>query len=169
MLTLHRPLANDAASVVVDGGHVLALGPYEELRAEHGERARVREWDGALVTGRFEPDAVRLLETLYWPDPREADELGLDPLDAGSVPMTDARWGASARRGLQRMLGRGVTSVAGPFTRVPVERAVRRSGVLVADGPPILIPGARADFTVLAGDGSCVVTVVEGRLVYRRA
>ncbi|MEU6403673.1 hypothetical protein [Streptomyces sp. NPDC046985] len=169
MLTIHRPLTDDACSVVVDGGRIAALGPYGELCAAHGERARVREWAGALVRGRHEPDAVRQLETLYWPDPREAAELGSAPLPAASVPMTDARWGASARRGLQRMLGRGVTAVAGPFARPPVQTAVRRSGVLVGAAAPALVPGARADFAVLAEDGSCVVTVVGGRLVYRRA
>ncbi|MFJ7903630.1 hypothetical protein ACIQ6V_24580 [Streptomyces sp. NPDC096198] len=169
MLTIHRPLADDSVSVVTEGGRIAALGPYAGLYAAHGDRARVREWAGTLTAGRYEPDAVRLLETFYWPDPREADELGTEPLPAGSAPMTDARWGGSARRGLQRMLGRGVTAVAGPFTRPPVRTAVQRSGVLVGPGAPALAPGARADFTVLAGDGSCVVTVVGGRLVYRSA
>ncbi|MCK8680231.1 hypothetical protein [Streptomyces lichenis] len=166
MLTVHRPAAGDC--VLVDGGLVVALGPYGEL--DPGPGARVREWAGTLLPGRHEPEAVRLLETLYWPDPREADELGTEPLPAGAVAMTDTRWGASARRGLQRMLGRGVTSVAGPFTRAPVRTAVQRSGVLVAPAAPdVLAPGGRADFTVLAQDGSCLVTVVGGRLVYRRA
>ncbi|QKW28852.1 hypothetical protein HUT11_24140 [Streptomyces seoulensis] len=169
MLTLHRPLADEARSVLVDGGRILAVGPYAELYAAHGERARVREWNGTVAPGRYEPDAVRLLETLYWPDPREADALGAEPLPAASVPMTDTRWGGSARRGLQRMLGRGVTAVAGPFTRPPVRTAVQRSGVLVGPAPAVLVPEARADFTVLAVDGSCLATVVGGRLVYRRA
>ncbi|MGF1235689.1 imidazolonepropionase-like domain-containing protein [Streptomyces sp. 2-6] len=169
MLTIHRPLADDSRSVAVDGGRVLAVGPYAELHAAHGDRARVREWDGTLEPGRYEPDAVRLLETLYWPDPREADDLGTEPLPAASVPMTDTRWGASARRGVQRMLGRGVTAVAGPFARPAVRTAVQRSGVLVGPAPSALAPDARADFTVLAVDGSCLATVVGGRLVYRRA
>ncbi|PRH78541.1 hypothetical protein C6N75_14310 [Streptomyces solincola] len=165
MLTLHRPAAGDC--VLVDGALIVATGPYEQIAAAG---ARVREWAGTLRPGRHEPAAGRLLETLYWPDPREADELGTEPLPAGAVAMTDTRWGASARRGLQRMLGRGVTSVAGPFTRAPVRTAVQRSGVLVAAyAPAAPAPGGRADFTVLADDGSCLVTVVGGRLVHRRA
>ncbi|MEU5092177.1 hypothetical protein [Streptomyces sp. NPDC021356] len=169
MLTIHRPLADPDRSVAVEGDRIVGLGPYEELRAAHGAGARLREWAGTLVPGRHEPDAVRLLETLYWPDPREADELGTQPLPVGPDGMPEARWGASARRGLQRMLARGVTSVAGPFDRPPVRTAVQRSGVLVGPGAAALAPGARADFAVLAADGSCLATVVGGRLVHRRA
>ncbi|MCS0639099.1 hypothetical protein NX801_26340 [Streptomyces sp. LP05-1] len=167
MLTIHRPPSGD--SLLVDGDRIVAVGPYEELAAARGAGARTREWAGSLAPGRYEPDAVRLLETLYWPDPREADELGTEPFPAGRTAMTDTRWGGSARRGLQRMLGRGVTAVAGPFTRAPVRTAVQRSGVLVGAVAPPPVVGGRADFTVLAGDGSCLVTVVGGRLVYRRA
>ncbi|MBV2355025.1 hypothetical protein KUM39_11715 [Streptomyces sp. J2-1] len=169
MLTIHRPLADDSGSVLVDGDRLAAVAPYEELRAAHGERARLREWPGRLVAGRHEPDAVRLLQALYWPDPREADELGGGPLDADAVALTDTRRGASARRGLQRMLGRGVTALAGPFTLAPVRGAVRRSGLLVGPAAGPLAPGARADFTVLTDDGGCAVTVLAGRLVHRRA
>ncbi|WP_018568259.1 imidazolonepropionase-like domain-containing protein [Streptomyces sp. PsTaAH-124] len=169
MLTLHRSLADASRCVAVDGARIAALGPYEELRAAYGERARVREWAGTPVPGRYEPDAVRLLETLYWPDPREADELGTEPLPVGPDGMPDPRWGASARRGLQRMLARGVTAVAGPFTRAPVRVAVQRSGVLVGSAAPTLTPGARADFAVLGAGGECLATVVGGRLVHRRA
>ncbi|MEU7403258.1 MULTISPECIES: imidazolonepropionase-like domain-containing protein [unclassified Streptomyces] len=170
MLTIHRPLADDSRCVAVEGARIAGLGPYAALRAAHDDHARVREWaGGTLATGRHEPGAVRLLETLYWPDPREADEWGTEPLPVGPAGMPDARWGASARRGLQRMLARGVTAVAGPFTRPPVLTAVRRSGVLVDTAAPTLSPGARADFAVLAADGSCLATVVGGRLVHRRA
>ncbi|MFD4574910.1 hypothetical protein ACFWNK_20635 [Streptomyces sp. NPDC058417] len=170
MLTIHRPLADDSVSVLVDGDRIVALGPYAGLDAAHGDRARLREWAGTLAAGRHEPDAVRQLETLYWPDPREAADLGTAPLPAASVPMTDTRWGASARRGLQRMLGRGVTAVAGPFTRPPVRTAVHRSGLQVTPTAPTApAPGARADFTVLAADGTSLVTVVGGRLLHRRA
>ncbi|MFF0411800.1 hypothetical protein ACFYUY_15320 [Kitasatospora sp. NPDC004745] len=55
----------------------------------------------------------------------------------------DARCGASARRGLQRMLGFGVTAVAGPFERSPVRTAVARSGLVALPGDPAT--GADAD------------------------
>ncbi|MFB6437607.1 hypothetical protein ACFCVY_12625 [Streptomyces sp. NPDC056411] len=141
MLTLHRargvrresggPL--DAGhAVVVDGARLAAIGPYEELAAEYGARARVREWDGVLTPGRHEPDGAALLEASYHPDPREADELGSEPLTGealAGIDMTEIRWGASARRGLQRLLAAGTTSLTGPFSRPAVRTAVRRSGL----------------------------------------
>jgi len=135
MLTLHRvrgvrlvPDGEPAAghAVLVDGGRIAAIGPYEELLAAHGDRARVREWDGVLTPGRAEPDGAALLEAVYHPDPREAGELGSEPIggDAlAALDMTEARWGASARRGLQRLLALGTTSLTGPFTRPAVRTA----------------------------------------------
>ncbi|MEK8144488.1 hypothetical protein NKH18_30240 [Streptomyces sp. M10(2022)] len=64
--------------------------------------------------------ATALLEAAYHPDPREADVLGTEPLTGDALTalgMDEARWGASARRGLQRMLRHGTTAVAGTFTR----------------------------------------------------
>nr|WP_223182790.1 MULTISPECIES: hypothetical protein [unclassified Streptomyces] len=163
-------------AVLVDGARVAATGPYEELAAAHGERARVRTWDGVLTPGRHEPDAVALLESAYWPDPREAGELGTDPLTGDALTalgMTDTRWGAAARRGIQRLLAAGTTSLAGPFTRPAVRTAVARSGLRVVEGaspaPLALVPGAPAAFAVFADDGTCLVTVLDGRLVHRRS
>ncbi|MEV6792751.1 hypothetical protein AB0M87_12250 [Streptomyces sp. NPDC051320] len=165
MLTIHRA---GAEAVVVDGDRVAALGRYEELAAGYGERARLREWDGVLTPGRYEPDAPALLESCYWPDPRE--DLGSDPL-TGDAPaalgMTEARWGASARRGLQRLLAAGTTAVAGPFGRPSVRTAVERSGVPVLSAPRPLTVSGRADFAVLGDDGVCLVTCIGGRLLYR--
>ncbi|WJV46889.1 hypothetical protein QUY26_15965 [Streptomyces flavofungini] len=162
-------------AVVVDGSRFAAIGPYEELLAEYGQRARVRDWgDGILTPGRFEPDAVALLESAYWPDPREADTLGTDPLTGpalAALDMTDTRWGASARRGLQRLLATGTTALAGPFTHPAVRTAVTRSGIMVITGPPPqprLAPGAQAGFAILADDETCLATSIEGRLVFRR-
>lgn len=170
MLTLHAGL-HDGQAVVVSGGRLAAVGPYEELLKEYGERARLREWDGVLTPGRHEPDAVALLEGAYWPDPREADDLGTEPLTGAALaalPMTDARWGASARRGVQRLLAVGTTAVAGPFTRPTVRSAVERSGIRVGPARPrALVPAGVADFAVFGGDGRCLVTVLGGRLVYR--
>ncbi|MGI5469525.1 imidazolonepropionase-like domain-containing protein [Streptomyces sp. CA-132043] len=184
MLTLHHVRAVEAAStagapaggpapgadaVLVSGSRIEAIGPYEELAAEYGERARVREWDGVLTPGRHEPDGTAYLEAAYHPDPREAAELGTEPIrgaDLAALDMTDTRWGGSARRGLQRLLSTGTTSLTGPFTRPSVRTAVTRSGL--RDRPTTLAPGAPADFTVLAADGTCLATALGGRLVYRR-
>ncbi|MFD7665225.1 hypothetical protein [Streptomyces sp. NPDC059788] len=179
MLTIHRVRgvrrAPDADpdpghAVVVSGDRIEAVGPYGELYERYGERARVRDWDGVLTPGRHEPDGAALLESAYHPDPREADELGTVPLTGDALTtlgMTDTRWGASARRGVQRLLATGTTSVSGPFTRPAVRTAVARSGLRDQPGPHPLAPGAPADFAVFAEDGGCLVTVLGGRLVYR--
>ncbi|GGR73261.1 hypothetical protein GCM10010252_09710 [Streptomyces aureoverticillatus] len=179
MLTIHRVRgvgAHEGAialghAVVVDGARFAAVGPYEDLLAAYGERARVREWDdGILTPGRYEPNAVALLESTYWPDPREADALGTEPLTGAALAaldMPDTRWGASARRGIQRLLATGTTALRGPFTHPAVRTAVTRSGLRDRPvGPPE--PGADADFAVLAPDGTCMATAIGGRLVYRR-
>ncbi|MEU9111961.1 hypothetical protein AB0D04_09255 [Streptomyces sp. NPDC048483] len=182
MLTLHRVrgvrLVHDGGldaghAVVVEGAQIAAVGPYEELFAVYGARARVREWDGVLTPGRYEPDAAALLEAAYHPDPREADELGSEPITGealAALGMTEARWGASARRGLQRLLAAGTTALTGPFTRPAVRTAVQRSGLVVLPGPAprVLATGGPAHFAVFGADGACLATALAGRLVYRR-
>ncbi|MFZ4271251.1 hypothetical protein ACOZFM_00910 [Streptomyces arboris] len=208
MLTIHAADAvlgapDGVDAVAVDGGVVVAVG----LSGEVGPafpRARLRRWSGLIAPGLVNVTAVALLEAAYHPDPREADELGTDPLTGDAVTalgLDDARWGASARRGLQRMLRHGTTAVTGTFTRPTVRTAVARSGLRVhapdgrdanapvsldplagmreptdaLGGPPAL--GDPADLAVFAvrdatelasvGAGSCVATVLGGRLVFR--
>ncbi|MFI9203754.1 hypothetical protein [Streptomyces sp. NPDC053048] len=165
--------APGGCAVAVSGGRFAAIGPYERVRAEAGEHARVREWDGVLTPGRYEPDGAAYLEAMYHPDPREADELGTAPLTGpalAALEMTDTRWGHSARRGVQRLLAVGTTALSGPFVRAAVRTAVERSGIRVLPGPrprALTLSGA-ADFAVFADDGGALVTVLDGRLVYRR-
>ncbi|MFD7612056.1 hypothetical protein [Streptomyces sp. NPDC059828] len=206
----HEPV--DA--VVVDGGLIAAVGTSGGVTAAY-PGARVRRWPGLLLPGLLNADAAALLEAAYHPDPREADALGTEPLtgeDLAGLALDDVRRGASARRGLQRMLAHGTTAVAGPFTLPELRSAVARSGLRVrerapgrdrepnAAGPlptpsldplaarPLnavldgeLTPGAPADFAVfdvpvdelparalrVHGAGTCVATVLGGRLVYR--
>ncbi|MFD9503135.1 hypothetical protein [Streptomyces sp. NPDC060035] len=208
MLTIHAADAVIGApegvdAVAVDGGFVVAVGRYGDVTAAFPQ-ARVRRWSGLITPGLVNVGATALLETAYHPDPREADELGTEPLTGEALTALapdDARWGASARRGLQRMLRHGTTAVAGTFTRPAVRTAVTRSGLRVhppaeedanrlvsldplagvqepADalgGPPAV--GGAADLAVFdvrdvagliaAGTGSCVATVLGGRLVFR--
>ncbi|MGW2404337.1 imidazolonepropionase-like domain-containing protein [Streptomyces sp. NPDC001739] len=161
------------SGVVVDGSHIAAIGPYDELATAYGDRARLREWDGTLTPGRHEPHGAALLEAAYHPDPREADELGTEPLTGealAALHMTEARWGASARRGLQRLLATGTTALTGPFTRPAVRTAVQRSGLeeLPTPRPRTLHVGGPATFAIFAPDGTTLATVLAGRLLHRR-
>lgn len=200
MLTIHADSTGWA--LAVEGAWIAEAGPLEKLAADR-PRARVRQWPGILTPGLVNPHGTELLEETYHPDPREADELGTEPLtgDAlAALAMNDARWGASARRGVQRMLANGTVAAACEELRNRAVRdAVRRSGLGVVGrlgrpgGVPSLDPyasglpvefapprerGSAARFAVfdvpdeaaLGGRGvaTCVATVVEGRLVYRR-
>ncbi|MBG0853314.1 hypothetical protein I2W78_16030 [Streptomyces spinoverrucosus] len=129
MLTIHADSRGHA--LAVRGEWVIAAGPLDELAAAHPP-ARVRQWPGILTPGLVNPHGPELLEQAYHPDPREADELGTEPLtgDAlAALAMDEARWGASARRGVQRMLARGTVAVAGTFGNRAVVTAVQRSGI----------------------------------------
>ncbi|HET9381721.1 MAG TPA: hypothetical protein VFP69_12935 [Streptomyces sp.] len=201
-----RP-ALPGGAILVDGRAIAAVGPYEELAAGH-PAARVRRWPGVLAPGLLNPYGPELLEHAYHPDPREADELGTRPLTGqalAALPLTDARRGASARRGVQRMLAHGTVAVGGEPRRPAVRDAVHRAGLTVAPrlrppaGPPALDPlsgvrslseavllplpehggtGRDAAFAVFdvpdeaallaRGAGTCVATVLAGRLVHRR-
>ncbi|MFJ9869350.1 imidazolonepropionase-like domain-containing protein [Streptomyces sp. NPDC101165] len=197
MLTLHVAEQSPETAVVVDGASVAAVGPYQELAAAH-PRARVRRWPGILTPGLLNPYGPELLEATYHPDPREADALGTEPIGgerAREILRTDpVRLGASARRGVQRMLAHGTVAVAGELRSRAVVDAVRRAGLALGQRPdrlpgppalsptplillPRLVPGGPARFAVFdvadraelvrRGAGTCVATVIGGRLVYR--
>lgn len=190
MLTLHRGTglrftdepgrpaddlpAEPGYALVVAADRIAAAGPYEELYAEFGEGARVREWAGVITPGRYEPDAGALLEGRYFPDPREAGELGTEPLTGealAALEMTESRWGASARRGLRELLASGTTALSGHFRRTSVRTAVERSPIRVLPGPRTrtLAVSEPADFAVFGPEGDCLATVIGGRLLHRRA
>ncbi|MFE9820875.1 hypothetical protein ACFYSH_01655 [Streptomyces sp. NPDC005791] len=155
MLTVHAaPLVLpagaagiDGGAVAVDGDRIVALGPYAAVTAAH-PAARVRQWPGVLTPGLRQWDGVALLTRLYHPDPREADELGEQPLTGADFERLDGRMdeprrAGSVRRGLQRMLRHGTTHVAGPFEDHAVRAAVGRAGLTVVPpaGPPAGEPG----------------------------
>ncbi|MEU6576092.1 hypothetical protein [Streptomyces sp. NPDC046805] len=197
MLTLHLAERSPETAVLVDGASLAAVGPYEELVAAE-PRARVRRWPGILTPGLLNPYGPELLEATYHPDPREADVLGTEPIvgaRAREIFRSDpARLGASARRGVQRMLAHGTVAVAGELRSPAVVDAVRRAGLAMGLRPdrlagpaslsptplillPRLAPGGPARFAVFdvadraelvrRGAGTCVATVLGGRLVYR--
>ncbi|MGW1255942.1 hypothetical protein ACWD5Q_12315 [Streptomyces sp. NPDC002513] len=215
MLTIHaadllvtgdRRPALPGGAVLVDGRTCAAVGLFEELAAA-SPTARVRRWPGLLTPGLLNPYGPELLERAYHPDPREAGEPGTEPLtgeDLTATAMSDARWGASARRGVQRMLAHGTVAVAGRLSRPAVVDALYRAGLTQEErferptGPPSLDPlagrslaeaialplppdggdGWDATFAVFdvpdeaalveRGAGTCVATVIAGRLLHRR-
>ncbi|MCG0064925.1 hypothetical protein L0F81_16755 [Streptomyces tricolor] len=181
MLTIHADSRGHA--LAVRGERIEAAGPLAELSAGH-PHARVRTWPGILTPGFVNLHGTELLERAYHPDPREAG-LGTEPLTGDALralALDDARWGASARRGVQRMLARGTVAAAcEPFRIRAVQDAVRRTGltVLPPETPPARTPGSAACFAVfdvhdeteLAERGAtatCVATVIAGRLLFRR-
>ncbi|MFF5934100.1 hypothetical protein [Streptomyces sp. NPDC012508] len=197
MLTIHVAEASPETAVLVDGARLAAVGPYDDLAAVRPE-ARVRRWPGILTPGLLNPYAPELLEGAYVPDPREAEELGTEPITgprAQALFRADpARRGASARRGVQRMLAHGTVAVAGELRGRAAVDAVRRAGLAVGRRPevlpgppsfspvplvllPPLAPGGPARFAVFdvpdraalvrLGASTCVATVIDGRLVHR--
>ncbi|GFH36247.1 hypothetical protein [Streptomyces pacificus] len=141
MLTIHaadlllpggRGVPVPGGAVAVLGSGIAAVGGYGDVAAAY-PRARVRRWPGVLTPGLCNRYGPELLERAYHPDPREADELGAEPLTGpalAALDMTEARWGASARRGAQRMLAHGTVAVAGDFRCRAVLDAVVRAGLV---------------------------------------
>ncbi|MFC8894846.1 hypothetical protein [Streptomyces cinereoruber] len=197
MLTIHVAEATPESAVLVDGAFVAAVGPYEDLAAVR-PGARVRRWPGILTPGLLNPYAPELLEATYHPGPREAEGFGTEPITgerAQRIFRADpARRGASARRGVQRLLAHGTVAVAGELRDRAAVDAVRRAGLAVGRRPerlpgppalspvplvllPALAPGSPARFAVFdvpdraslvrLGASTCVATVLGGRLVHR--
>ncbi|MDV9191340.1 hypothetical protein R6L23_24575, partial [Streptomyces sp. SR27] len=149
MLTLHAAEASPETAVLVDGAYIAAVGPYEELAAAN-EDARLRLWPGILTPGLLNPYGPELLEATYHPDPREAEEFGTQPIHGERArEILDAypvRAGASARRGVQRLLALGMVAVGGELRTRAAQDALRRAGLVIGrrpatmPGPPSLAP-----------------------------
>ncbi|KOX21138.1 hypothetical protein ADL06_26225 [Streptomyces sp. NRRL F-6491] len=196
-MTIHVAEATPEGAVLVDGALVAAVGPYEDLVAVR-PGARVRRWPGILTPGLLNPYGPELLEGMYHPDPREAEGFGTEPITgerAQRIFRADpSRRGASARRGVQRLLAHGTVAVAGELRGRAAVDAVRRAGLAVGrrperlPGPPSFspaplvllpapVPGGPARFAVFdvpdraalvrLGASTCVATVLGGRLVHR--
>jgi cytosine/adenosine deaminase-related metal-dependent hydrolase len=150
MLTVHAaplllPLGTAGVAggaVAVDGDRIVALGPYDLVMDAH-PAARVRQWPGVLTPGLRQWDGLPLLTRRYHPDPREADELGEQPLAGAEFEqlaeqLDERRRAGSIRRGLQHMLRHGTTHVAGGFAGPAARTAVRRAGL--TEVPPVGAP-----------------------------
>ncbi|MEU4526826.1 hypothetical protein AB0F49_01215 [Micromonospora ureilytica] len=126
-------------AVLVSGDRVEAVGPLAELTAAYAG-ARVRRWPGTLGPGLLHDRPLPPA-----PSPRE-------------------RVHALLRTGVTAVL---VEHLADPALRAAAERSDLL--VLATAVAPTLRPGGRADLAVHGVDGTCLVTVVAGRIVHRRA
>ncbi|WP_433284104.1 imidazolonepropionase-like domain-containing protein [Micromonospora sp. CA-244673] len=126
-------------AVLVSGDRVEAVAPLDELTGAY-PGVRVRRWAGVLG-----PALVHDGPLPPAPTPRE-------------------RVHALFRRGAAAVLADHVTD---PALRAAAAR--NEVAVLATARPPALVVGGRADLAVFAADGSCLATVVAGRLVHRRA
>ncbi|MEV0529381.1 hypothetical protein AB0I66_38790 [Streptomyces sp. NPDC050439] len=197
MRTLHVAEGTPEAAVLVDGASVAAVGPYEELAAAHPDaRVRrwpgiltpglLNVYGPELLEATYHPDPREA-------DRFGTEPIGGER--ARAVFRTDpSRLGASARRGVQRLFAHGTVAVAGELRARPVIDTVRRAGLAIGRRPerlqgpvslsptplvllPPLTKGGPARFAIFGvtdraelvrrGAGTCVATVVEGRLVYR--
>ncbi|MEU4367140.1 imidazolonepropionase-like domain-containing protein [Micromonospora chersina] len=131
--------ARPGHAVLVTGDRVEAVAPLDELTRAYPE-VRVRRWAGTLG-----PALVHDGPLPPAPTPRE-------------------RVHALFRLGVAAVLADHVTD---PALRAAAAR--NEVAVLPAARPPVLVVGGRADLAVFGADGSCLATVVAGRLVHRRA
>ncbi|MFF5172402.1 hypothetical protein ACFY3U_07190 [Micromonospora sp. NPDC000089] len=137
--TTHETEPVAGLAVLVEGDRIGALGTADELTTAY-PGVRVRRWAGTLG-----PALVHDGPLPPAPSPRE-------------------RVHALFRAG-------GVAVTAAAVTDPRLRAAATRNDVLVGDDqrPPALVTGGRADLAVFLNDGTCVATVVAGRLVHRRA
>lgn len=126
-------------AVLVDGDRIAAIGPRDELVAAYPQ-VRVRRWAGTLGPALVHDG----------------------PLPAAPTP----------RERVHALFRTGATAVlAGQVADPDLRAAAIRNGVVMLDTvlPPAVVEGGRADLAVFADDGTCLATVVAGRLVHRRA
>ncbi|MFJ6196872.1 imidazolonepropionase-like domain-containing protein [Micromonospora sp. NPDC092111] len=126
-------------AVLVGGDRIEAVGSAAELTRAYPQ-VRVRRWPGTL---------------------------GPALVHDGPLPPAP-----SPRERVHALLWAGVGAVlADQLTDPAVRAAAARTDVTVLDAvrTPALAVGGRADLAVFADDGSCLATVVGGRLVHRRA
>ncbi|MGW0909355.1 imidazolonepropionase-like domain-containing protein [Streptomyces sp. NPDC002853] len=197
MRTLHVADGTPETAVLVDGASVAAVGPFEELAAAHpAARVRrwpgiltpglLNPYGPELLEATYHPDPREAghLGTEPIGGERARALFRIDP----------SRVGASARRGVQRLFAHGTVAIAGELRARPVVDTVRRAGLAIGHRPqrlpgpaslsptplvllPPLTQGGPARFAifdvpdraelVLQGAGTCVATVVGGRMVYR--
>ncbi|MEU5938980.1 hypothetical protein ABZ807_07275 [Micromonospora sp. NPDC047548] len=126
-------------AVLVGGNRIEAVAPLDEL-TEAYPQVRVRRWAGTL---------------------------GPALVHDGPLPPAP-----SPRERVHALFRLGVAAVLAAHVAEPDLRAAAvRNDVAVLDRvrPPALVPAGRADLAVVAADGTCLATVVAGRLVHRRA
>ncbi|MFE9915736.1 hypothetical protein ACFYPG_11295 [Micromonospora sp. NPDC005553] len=126
-------------AVLVSGDRIEAVGPLAELSSAYAN-ARVRRWPGSLGPGLLHDS----------------------PLPPAPTP----------RERVHALLRTGVTAALAEHLTDPALRAAAERGdllVLATAVAPTLRPGGRADLAVHGLDGTCLVTVVAGRIAHRRA
>ncbi|MET8256099.1 hypothetical protein [Micromonospora sp. NPDC005205] len=126
-------------AVLVSGDRIEAVGPLAELTSAYAN-ARLRRWPGSLGPGLLHDG----------------------PLPPAPTP----------RERVHALLRTGVTAVLAEHLTDPALRAAAERGdllVLATAVAPTLRPGGRADLAVHGLDGTCLVTVVAGRIAHRRA
>ncbi|MET9495451.1 hypothetical protein [Streptomyces sp. NPDC006552] len=194
MLTLH---VTAETSVLVDGAYVRAVGPDEELAAAAPQaRVRrwpgiltpglLNPYGPEILEHTYHPDPreAGTYGTAPIGGERAREIFRRDP---GAL-------GASARRGVQRLFAHGTVALGGELRAKPVLEVARRSGLVFGARPerlpgpvslsprplillPGLVVGGPARFAVFdvgdraelvrLGAGTCVATVIGGRLLYR--
>ncbi|KXK61828.1 hypothetical protein AWW66_11630 [Micromonospora rosaria] len=123
--------------VLVSGDRVEAVGPLDELTGAYPQ-VRVRHWAGTLGPALVHDG----------------------PLPAAPTP----------RERVHALFRLGVAAVpAARLTDPDLRAAALRSHVAVpaTPAPRVLTVGVRADLAVFAPDGTCLATVVAGRLLHR--